>query len=222
MTEWSLPAHISGTRGTTTEPETGALLLAARDGIANGETWLWPIVLAAFLGTGNDETLGSAAADFFPIPSGPFAGTWVWEMRHRLLKDSRQGEGSGYRNRLVPLHSKLREWGFPEYVASRKGCAAGKLFGDESVDVASNNLSAWITETLKAAGFQAHRTFYCLRHRAHRKVPDNAVGRYVTGHAARDVHERYIKIDPVDLPEDYHRVIEAVEAVPDPTAEQSN
>ncbi len=105
----------------------------------------------------------------------------------------------------------------------------GQTLFDVSNDTFTNVINARIAETLKAAGFkpmkveddgtERWKTLYTLRHRMHNKAPDNAVGRYVTGHAAKDIHERYIKIDPVELPEDYQAVIDAVEGVPDPTAE---
>ena len=192
MAEMSLPAHISGRRPAMTLPEAKAVLLAAREAISRGDVLQWAHPLAYFGGGAiNSEILEARSAEFRQLPDdGPFPGRWVWDLRHRRLKDSRQGEGSGYRNRIIPLHPTLIEWGFPAYVAARKG----KPLFDGSLDSGTNRLNSFIADMLAKAGFGAHRTFYCWRHTSITKLGDDVLAKYVCGHAS-DLHARYIHLD---------------------------
>lgn len=218
MLEIDAPTKIRGRRFPFTDAEARTMLLAVREAIGNGDTLQWAHPLAAFAGAAiNSELLEAQASEFYQIAAGPFAGTWVWDCRRRRLKDSRRGEGSGFRPRLAPVHSTLIDrWGFPAYLASRKGRA---LF-DGSVDVGTNKLNGFISDVLTGEGFENHRTFYAWRHWAITKMGDDALARYVSGHTGSgDLHQKYMHCDPVDLPQEYAAVVKAVEdRLSDPTA----
>jgi hypothetical protein len=108
----TLPPKNRGKRPMISDAAAKAILLAAREAINKGDALQCAHPLSALTGAGNSEILEAMASEFYQLPDeGPFPGQWVWDMRSRRLKDSRHGEGSGHRPRIVPLHSALIAWG---------------------------------------------------------------------------------------------------------------
>ena len=215
------PKKISGSRDALLQPEAAAILRRARGAIEAGDVIQWAHPLAYFgCGLINSEILNAMASEVRQLPDDGFGGAWVFDLSERRLKDSREGEGSGYRPRIIPIHPVLEAWGFIEYARSR----AGKRLFDATVDTGGAKLNALIDAALIDAGFETHllkkgklihKTFYWWRHTSTTKLGRDEIAFYLSGHAGT-LHDSYRHVDR--LPEEFSKVIAAVPArIPDPT-----
>lgn len=194
-----VPSKPRNKRPPFSDAEAKAILEAAREAepVVRWSNWL-----AAFTTAMNSEILGADASEFYQTESGQ----WVFDMRARKLKNE-------CRPRIQPLHRSIIREGFPEYLVTRQG---KKLF-DGSPDTNSNRLNEFI-HGIEIDGRPILKTFYSWRHRVtHRldKLTSPSLSRYIAGHAAKDIHERFYLHH--ELPEEFGEIITAIEQLRDPT-----
>jgi hypothetical protein len=161
----------------------------------------WPHWIAAFTTFITSEILEAPASEVYRMEDGEFAGQWVFDIRKRPGK-------TAFRPRITPLPDPLLRSGFLDYHATRKG----KQLFDGNTTANTNKLNDFVH------GLGIEKTFYSWRHRnTHKleKLAGGSLGRYIAGHAAKDVHEKFYL--HYDLPEEFGEIITAINGLKDPT-----
>ena len=192
-TEIKLPAKTDNPRPPFSAAEARKILIAARD----AEPMIrWAHWLAAFTTAINSEILEAKASEFYRTESGQ----WVFDMRQRKLK-------TGFRPRIIPLHPAILREGFLDYLRTRDG----KMLFDGNTDYNTNKLN----DSIHDLGIT--KSFYSWRHRVTHQLGDGSMARYIAGHAAKDIHEKFYHHH--DLPDEFCKIVAMIEALPDPTVD---
>jgi hypothetical protein len=180
------------------DTEAKKILVAARTAEPIIRWGHWIGALSTFIPS---EILEAPASEVYRMEEGEFAGQWVFDTRGRPGK-------TAFRPRITPLHPSLIDEGFLDYHATRKG----KQLFDGNTTANTNKLNEFVH------GLRIEKTFYSWRHRnTHKleKLAGGALGRYIAGHAAKDVHEKFYL--HYDLPEEFGEIITAINGLKDPT-----
>lgn len=199
-TDLAVPPKSDKVSQPFTDTEAKVILEAAR--LAE-PTVKWGHWLAAFSTAHNKEILLAHSSEFYQLTTEKWAGQWVWDMRNRKLK-------TDARPRIMSLHPSLIREGFLDYLATRTGkpLFAGSFNGN---DPKLNELIA----SLKPA---ISKRFYSWRKRnAHRlaKLAGPELGRYLGGHAAKDIAEKYYRFH--ELPDEFGDIVKAISGLENPT-----
>lgn len=125
-------------------------------------------------------------------------GIWVFDVNALLSKQVKNSNAV----RLVPVHSKLIEFGFLEYVRAQKEAGHNRIFhkleGGGADDRLGHNFSKWFTRYRRDVGlYEPALDFHSFRHSATTfmqwsGVPEPVIDK-VTGHTTAGETARYTK-----------------------------
>jgi len=169
--------------------------------IASGDPDLiWGHVLPAFQGTIASEIVYARPEDFYWIGE-----TLVFDMTKRKLK-------TPFRQREIPVHPAAIRLRFVDFLEARKG---KRLF-----NLNATQFSAKLMAHIRSLGIEGDdQVHYCWRHGFISQLDSNGVSgalqRYLSGHAAPDVHEKHY------FHRNLEKMIEAIGGLFDPTSSAS-
>jgi integrase len=176
-----------------------------------GEAAFWVPMICMFTGARLTEVCGLEIADI-----GRETGIDYFFIRHNKTRDLK----SDTTIRKIPIHSKLLEWGFLEYLEVQRKAGQNRVFERVNAEGASisSAWSAWWSRYLrKKIGILDPRVnFHSFRHTVRRELLDKEVRDSVVdailGHSNGNVSERYGR-DEDGLSYSMQRLKPAVEAL---------